>query len=381
MLHTRDRDATERGAFLVLLAIVTLALITVVRPFASALLFAALAAVMFQPLYNRILLRRPDQRNGAAVATLLIITFAVVIPLMIIGSIVLRQATQIVLAFRDGRIDPAAWLVQLRESLPAGIRTQMAQAGWDNVENLQTQAQEFLSESAGVLATYALSIGGSALGFVLSFAVGLYVLYFLLRDGRRIGRAVIAALPLERDIADLLAERFLSIVRATIKGTVIVGMVQGALGAITFWLVGLPSAVLFGVLMAIMSLVPAVGPAIVWLPAAIWLLASGDWWQGLVVIGSGVGVIGLADNLLRPVLVGRDTGIPDWIVLVTTLGGIATMGLSGIVVGPLIAGLFLACWSILQEQRENALADDLPAPSPEVRDVAVGPQPAVGPRG
>ncbi|MCL4672376.1 MAG: AI-2E family transporter, partial [Sphingomonadaceae bacterium] len=124
------------------------------------------------------------------------------------------------------------------------------------------------------------------------------------------------------------------------------------LGAITFWSAGLPSVALFGVLMAVFSFLPAIGPALVWVPAAIWLLATGAIWQGVVVIFSGVAVIGLADNLLRPMLVGRDTGIPDWIILVTTLGGIALLGLSGIVLGPLVAGLFLAGWSIVHEQRE-----------------------------
>ena len=132
--------------------------------------------------------------------------------------------------------------------------------------------------------------------------------------------------------------------------------VQGALGAITFWIAGVPSALLFGVLMAIVSLLPAVGPALIWGPVAIYLLATGEIWQGIVVIASGVAVIGLADNLLRPMLVGRDTGIPDWVILVSTLGGIALMGLAGIVIGPLVAGLFIASWAILREER------GLPAP-------------------
>ena len=361
MLHGHDRGLTEQGGFFVLLGLVTVGLIIIVWPFASALLFAALAAVMFQPLYKRIAYLRPGHANQAAIATLLIITIAVILPAFIIGSIVVEQAASIVFAFRDGRIDAAAWLLQIRDTLPQGVQAQLTRSGWGDVEGLQIRAREFLSESAGVIASYAVAIGGSALGFVLSFAVGLYVTYFLLRDGRQIGRTVVAGLPLEREIADRLAEKFLSIVRATVKGSVIVGLVQGALGAVTFWIVGLPSAALFGVLMALFSLVPALGPAIVWIPAAFWLLASGEVWQGLVVIGSGVGVIGLADNVLRPILVGRDTGIPDWIILVSTLGGIAVLGLAGIVLGPLMAGLFLASWSILKEQREAApYPSDLP---------------------
>ena len=149
----------------------------------------------------------------------------------------------------------------------------------------------------------------------------------------------------------------MAVVRATIKGSVIVGLVQGALGAITFWIVGLPAALLWGVLMAIAALLPAIGPAIIWGPVAVYLLATGAIWQGAVVIVSGVLVIGLADNILRPILVGRDTGLPDWIVLLTTLGGIEVLGLSGIVVGPVVAALFLAGWRILSEERGVALPE------------------------
>ena len=114
--------------------------------------------------------------------------------------------------------------------------------------------------------------------------------------------------------------------------------------------------ILLGVVMAIASLLPAIGPAIVWGPAAIYLLATGAIWEGVVVMVSGVALIGMVDNVLRPILVGRDTGIPDWVILVTTLGGIALLGLSGIVVGPLVAGLFIAGWTTLAEQREAASA-------------------------
>jgi len=160
-------------------------------------------------------------------------------------------------------------------------------------------------------------------------------------------------LPLERSVTGALVEKFVSVVRATIKGTVIVALVQGGLGALTFWIVGLPAALLWGLLMELTSLLPALGPAIVWVPVAVYLLATTAIWQGLAVIVSGVVVIGLADNILRPILVGRDTGIPDYIVLVTTLGGIELVGLSGIVVGPLVAALFLTAWQILTDQRHR----------------------------
>lgn len=356
MSESQRKPTIERAGFYLFLALVTLALLYVAWPFIGALLWATLAAIMFQPLFQHIAQRRPGRPNEAAIATLLIITFAVILPTLVIGSMVVEEAAGVVIAFQEGRIDVAQWFDQIHDALPSNIREAVDEAGYQNFPALQARISEFASQSAGVIAAQAVAIGGNALGFVLAFGIGLYVTYFLLRDGARIGPAVLDHLPMDRDTADRLGERFLAIVRATIKGSVVVGLVQGALGALTFWIAGVPSALLFGVLMAIVSLLPAVGPALIWVPVAIYLLATGAIWQGVVVIASGIAVIGLADNLLRPMLVGRDTGIPDWVILVTTLGGIALMGLAGIVVGPLVAGLFIASWAILREER------GLPAP-------------------
>ncbi|MBX7458562.1 AI-2E family transporter [Qipengyuania sp. 1NDH17] len=346
----------EQGGFLLFLAAVSLALLAVVLPFFQPLLWAVLAAIMFQPLYRWLLIRRKGKETQAALLTLAVILLAVVLPALWIGSAVIAEATQLFLAFREGRIDVAMYFEQVFSALPANIQASLDSAGLGNLGEVQEQATAFVQASLGLIAQQAIAIGGSVFGFVLGFAIALYVGFFLLRDGKAISEHVLSALPFARSVADRLAERFLVLVRATIKGSVVVGLVQGALGAITFWIVGLPSVLLLGVIMAIASLLPAVGPAIVWVPAAIYLLATGAIWEGVVVIVSGVALIGMIDNVLRPILVGRDTGIPDWLILVTTLGGIALFGLSGIVIGPLVAGLFLASWSILGEQRAAAAA-------------------------
>jgi predicted PurR-regulated permease PerM len=346
----------EQGGFLLFLALVTFAALVVVLPFLNPLLWAALAAIMFQPLFRWFEARRKGKPTQAALLTLLVIFIAVIIPSLWIGSTVVSEAAQLVIAFQEGRIDVADWFEQVFGILPASLQQGLADNGLDDFGTLMERAQAFLQASLGLIAQQAIAIGGSIFGFVLAFAIGLYVSFFLIRDGRAIGETVLRALPMERSVADQLAERFLGIVRATIKGSVVVGLVQGALGALTFWIVGIPSVLLLGVIMAIASLLPALGPAIVWVPAALYLLATGAIWQGVVVVISGVALIGMADNVLRPILVGRDTGIPDWLILITTLGGIALMGLSGIVVGPLVAGLFIAGWSILAEQREDAVA-------------------------
>lgn len=358
MTGAGDKDGYEHLGFVLLLILLTAGVVFVVWPFASPLMWAMLAAIMFQPLYQWFLERVGGGENKAAIATLLFITFAVLLPAFFIGGMIVEQAAGVVLAFQEGDLDVAAWFNQILAALPQTVRESLDELGVGDFSNVQERAQQLLTESAGMIAQQAIAIGGGLFSFVLSFLLGLYVAYFLLRDGKAIGHAILRGLPLEYDIARQLAGRFLAIVRATIKGSVVVGLVQGGLGSITFWIVGVEAALLLGLLMAIFSLLPAVGTGIVWLPMAIYLLATGAIWEGIFVIVSGVAVIGMADNVLRPILVGRDTGIPDWIILVTTLGGIATMGLAGVVLGPLLAGLFLASWSIAQEY----LLDHKPAP-------------------
>jgi len=360
-MNTADgRKALESGGYLIFLALVTLAFLAVIWPFVMPILWATLAAIMFQPLY-RWFHRRMGGPNRAAVMTLLVITIAVIIPAIFIGGVVVEQATSLVVAFREGRIDVAGWFDAIYGALPEMVRNNLDLSGFGTAELVQQRAQELAMESSGLIAREALAITESALGFLLAFGVGLYVAYFLLRDGRSIGDQLLSHMPVAGAIAERLAERFLSITRATIKGSIVVGLVQGALGAATYWIAGMPSVVLLGLLTALFSLLPAIGPAIVWGPVAIYLLATGDIWQGVLVLVSGVAVIGMADNVLRPILVGRDTGIPDWMILISTLGGIAAMGLAGIVIGPMVAGLFLAGWSILYLERNPQLVQSTSA--------------------
>lgn len=346
-----DTSALKHWSFLLLLAVVSFLFVWVAWPFASPILWSALAAIMFQPLYKWALRAMGDRPNVAASLTLSIIFVAVLLPALWVGSLVVNESLQLVNAFRENPIDIARWYNDTYALLPASLQQLIEDNGWTDISFLQERLQDVLGESAGLIASQAVSIGSGAAGFVLSFGLGLYVLYFLLRDGARIGETILHSAPLEREIADQLAERFLGIVRAVIKGSGVVGLIQGTLGGIMLAIAGVPSPLLLGVLMAILALIPAVGTALVWAPAGIWLIIVGDVWAGVFVLGAGLLIISSVDNVLRPILVGRDTGIPDWIVLITTLGGISLAGFSGIVLGPLVAGLFLASWGILQQQR------------------------------
>ncbi len=146
---------------------------------------------------------------------------------------------------------------------------------------------------------------------------------------------------------------------ATVKGGITVAVVQGLLGGVAFRLLGIPAPLLWALVMAFLSLLPAIGAAIVWAPVALYLLAAGSIWQGLFLIGYGVLVIGLVDNLLRPFLVGQSTKLPDYIVLISTLGGIEIFGLQGFVIGPLIAAIFMVSWEILTDAQTATHAKDV----------------------
>lgn len=161
------------------------------------------------------------------------------------------------------------------------------------------------------------------------------------------------AIPLDDDTKRHLLKKFTTVVRATVKGNIVVAATQGVLGGLIFWFLGLPSALLWGTVMALLSLLPAVGSALVWVPVAIYLLLSGAMFKGLLLIAFGALVIGTVDNLMRPILVGKDTRMPDYLVLVSTLGGLSVFGLSGFVVGPLVAALFVASWDLFVSRQQS----------------------------
>lgn len=189
----------------------------------------------------------------------------------------------------------------------------------------------------------------------------LYVSFFLIRDGEGVVRALRDAMPLSGPEQRDLSERFTTTIRATVRGNLLVAALQGLLGGLAFAVLGIPGALLWAVLMAFLSLLPAVGAALVWFPVAVYYFATGAFWPGIGLTVWGVVVIGMVDNLLRPVLVGKDTRLPDYVVLITTLGGMAVFGINGFVLGPVIAAMFFAVWHIVVMHRRPTAP---PAPPP-----------------
>ena len=343
----------EDKAFLVLLAAISLAFAWILRPFSGAILWGIILAIIFTPLYRRLLPSLRQRRAPAALATLLIILVLVVLPVTLIAAAMVQEGTALYDRIQAGEIDLGRYAQQAYDALPGWATGLLSSFGLTNLGLLWEKLSAALKESSDYLAGQALSLGQNTLDFVLSLVVMNYLLFFLLRDGDALVESLRAAIPLRPEQQRTLAGRFTGVIRATVKGTVIVALVQGALGGLIFWILGIHAPVVWAAVMALMSLLPAVGTGLVWLPAAIYLMATGATWKGIVLIAYGVLVIGMVDNLLRPVLVGKDTQIPDYLVLLSTLGGIVVFGVNGFVIGPVIAATFIAVWGMFSEARRG----------------------------
>ena len=334
----------EGRGLTLLLALVSLAMVWVLLPFYGTILWAVIIALLFTPLYLWLLPRCGGRRNPAAWLTLLMVFVVVIVPFALVTAALAREATLLFGALQSGAIRPAAYLHRVFDALPDWAVTTLAVFDVEDFEALQQRLTAALSEGTQFIATQALSLGQNTFEFVASVFVTLYLAFFLIRDSDHLRQVIAQAVPLTSEHKRELFEKFSAVVRATVKGNLFVAAIQGMLGGFAFWFLGVGSALLWGVLMAFLSLLPAVGAAIVWLPVALYFLISGALWQGVALVAYGVLVIGLVDNLLRPMLVGKDTRMPDYVVLVTTLGGMAVLGINGFVVGPTVAAMFIAVW-------------------------------------
>lgn len=341
-----DSASLHQKTFLVLLLAVTLAFAGVLLPFFNAVFWAAVLAIVFAPLQRRLQNRFPARPNLAALLTLSLCLLMVVIPLTLVGVLLLQEAGAAYTAIADGRVDFAALLRQGIALLPEGLARLLERQGLTDLAALGRRLGSVALQGSRFLVDHAVAVGQNTFKFLTSLILMLYLLFFLLRDGTALATRLRQALPLSPAHKARLLGKFTAVTRATIKGNFVVAAVQGALGGVIFTVLGIEGAVLWGAVMAFLSLLPAIGAALVWGPVALYFLLAGDLVRGLVLVAFGLLVIGLIDNLLRPLLVGRDTRMPDYVVLITTLGGLALFGMSGFILGPVIAALFIASWDI-----------------------------------
>ncbi len=337
-------EKLETRTFLLFLFIVTIGFILLLKPFFGPIFWACALAIIFAPLHKKFRARWRGHPNRAAFATLTLCTLIVIIPLTIVISSVVSEGVVFYNKLQSGEINPARYIDSMHTAFPA-LNNLLARLGF-SIDSLKTDAMNAAMSSGKFIAGHTLTIGQNAFSFVVNLALMLYVAFFMLRDGNHLVELMVRALPLGDTRERMLFSLFAEVTRATIKGNVVIAMMQGTIGGLTLWALGVHGALLWGVLMAFASLIPAVGSALVWVPIALYLTAIGELTSALILAGVGAGIIGMLDNVLRPILVGRDTKLPDYIVLLSTLGGIAMFGVNGFVVGPLVAALFIAFWGI-----------------------------------
>lgn len=350
-----DHNKLETRTFLLFLFFVSVAFLAVLKPFFGTIFWACAISIIFYPMYLRLLVITKGRPNSSALLTLLACVLIVVLPSIFLISAVVQEGAEFYDKFESGEINPDQYIEKMRSAFP-GLQQLLARFELD-IDNLKKSAINLGMSSGKIIAQHLLSAGQNTFILLLNICLMLYLSFFLLRDGARLLELLIRALPLGDDRERLLFSKFGQVTRATIKGNVVIAVVQGSLGGIIFALLGIPGALLWGVMMAALSLIPAVGPAVIWLPVSLYLFAIGENVKAIVLIAFGAGVIGLVDNILRPILVGRDTKMPDYIVLLSTLGGLVLFGVNGFIIGPLVAALFIAFWGIFIREI-NVLAPD-----------------------
>jgi predicted PurR-regulated permease PerM len=351
----------ERAFFVALLLAVTLAFFWLIRGFLQPIFWAIALGIVVYPLHGRLVRRLHDRRSLASGISVVIVVIVVILPLIGIGAAVANEGAALYDRLQTGGLGVDT-VTQLQQRMPQ-LTALIERVGLDPAR-LEEQAQSAAVTVSRAVAERALAIGSNTLRGTIFFFLMLYLLFFFLRDGPRILDSLIRALPLGDERERYLLGRFAEVSRATIKGTLVVGIAQGTIGGIAFAVLGIGAPVLWGTVMALLSILPAIGTALVWLPAAIYLIVTGHLLAGAALIFIGVFVIGLTDNLLRPILVGRDTQLPDYVILLSTLGGLAGFGLAGIIIGPTIAAFFLSVWQMAEQEFSAAPEDRAADPPP-----------------
>lgn len=339
-----EHDQLEKRSFLGTLLLVSILFIFLLRPFWGAIFWACIVGLIFSPLYRRLLLVGKPKPGLAALVTLLVCLVLGIVPTLFVVVSFFQEGAGLYRRLQSGELNLGARLEQIQTAFPA-IRQFSERFNLD-LDALQSQLSEAALHASGYLAQNAVDFGQGALQFVIHLGLMLYMAFFMLRDGEKLVDLLVRALPLGDERERLLLMKFAEVARATVRGNLVVAAVQGTLGGLIFWILDIRGALLWGVMMTLLSLIPVVGAGVIWGPVAVYLFAIGAWPQGLILVLFGAGVIGLADNLLRPLLVGRDTKLPDYLVLLSTLGGFALFGMNGFFLGPIVAALFIAFWDI-----------------------------------
>lgn len=320
-------------------------------PFFSAIIIASILAVLFQRPYQWLLRETHESHTTSALLTCLLVAFVIVVPVFVVLTFAVNEAGTLYSSMSEGQ---SAETIATRFFTSVGQLPVIGQFFRSNIFSAETFSTDIQAVSKNALGLLQAAYQGIAHFFFWIFVMFFALFYFLV-DGNRAVNYLTRVSPLRDEHDRMLMKKFVSISRATIKGTILVGIVQGVLGGLAFWIVGIPSPFVWGLAMVFFSIIPMVGSGIIWFPAGIILLLLGNIWQGLFVLGVGMGLVSTIDNILRPKLVGRDTNMHPLLVFFATLGGLSLFGLLGFIIGPIIVALFLALADIYMTEFHRQL--------------------------
>lgn len=336
--------------FFALLALVTISCIVLFKPFFYPIFWAAVIASIFYPLYKKFSKYTKMPRFSAALI-LIIVFFIIVIPVTAIGSLVVKESIGLYSSIDEN-------------SARIGSSIQSTLSGFQNnyyIKYLNINDSEWIqkfSEFTKIVSAFIFNslteFTQNSVAFLVMFLLMFYTLYFFLVDGARFLKLIMHLCPLGDRYEKILYDKFTFTALATMKSSLLVGVVQGFLGTLLFYFLGVQGAVIWGILMTALCVLP-IGSGFIWGPAGIVLLMTGQIWQGVVMLLFGIFIISTIDNLLRPWILGKETSMHPLLVLFSTLGGIIFFGITGFIIGPIITALLVSFWEMYDDYYKREL--------------------------
>ncbi len=346
------QSTVHRGVLLLLVLAISAIFFSMIKTFLMVILLAGIVSGLFRPVYRWFCRRFKGRAGLASFITVLLTLLLILIPLMGLLGVVTAQAVKVsrsVAPWVEQQINQPGALEQTFLNLPFG------ETILEYRDVILQRAGEILNSLSSLIINNLSSATVSTFQFIFLFFAFLYTLFFFQVDGHRLLNKILYYLPLNNEDEELMLEKFRSVTRATLKGTLVIGVIQGGLAGTAFAVVGISAALFWATLMTVLSIIPGIGTALIWVPAVIILAAGGNW---AAAIGLGLWcaiVVGTVDNFLRPTLVGKDTKMHELLIFFSTIGGLTIFGVAGFVIGPIIAALFVTVWEIYGETFKDVL--------------------------
>jgi len=340
---TVDRERFHHAFVLLLVLAISALFLQMIRPFLVTLLLAAIFSGLVHPFYERLARWCGGRRGLASGITVTVVLFLIVLPMLGFLGLLANEAfhvSQRVIPWVQQNLAEPRRFDALLDRLPFMDQLEPYRA------EITEKFRELVEKSFALVVDSLAATGRQTAWFLFYLFVLLYAMFFFLIHGRKVLDRILWYMPLPAEDEERMIGKFVSVSRATLKGTIVVGVVQGTLAGLAFAVVGVEGALFWGTIMTVLSIIPGIGSALVWIPATIYLFVAGQTIAAIGLAAWCAAVVSSVDNVLRPWLVGRDTQMPDLLVFLGTIGGLLLFGAVGFIIGPIVAALFLAVWEI-----------------------------------